>query len=100
MTIEPKGQKNDQKIAVDNGLTLMQALSLAWQMGYLLAIPLVTLALAGRLLDKRLDTSPLFLLIGIGLSIVTSSILVAKKALEIISEISKKDSAKNINNNQ
>lgn len=96
MITEPKGQKNDQKTVVDNGLSLMQALSLAWQMGYLLAIPLVALALAGRLLDKRLDTSPLFLLIGIGLSIVISSILVAKKALEIISEISKTDSAKDI----
>lgn len=72
----------------------MQALSLAWQMGYLLAIPLIALALAGRLLDKSLNTSPLFLLIGIGLSIVVSSILVAKKALGIISEISKTDSVK------
>jgi len=98
MTTEPKGQENDQKTVVDNGLSLMQALSLAWQMGYLLAIPLVLLALAGRLLDKRLDTSPLFLLIGIGLSIVISSILVAKKALEIIGEISKNDSAKDTPN--
>lgn len=92
MTIEPKGHKIDQKTAVDKGLSLMQALSLAWQMGYLLAIPLIALALAGRLLDKKWDTSPLFLLIGIGLSIIISSILVAKKALEIIGEVSKTDS--------
>ncbi len=72
----------------------MQALSLAWQMGYLLAIPLIVLALSGRLLDKRWDTSPLFLLIGIGISIAASSILVAKKAMEIISEVSKNSSEK------
>jgi len=66
------------------GLSLMQALNFAWQMGYTMAVPLILLALAGRLLDKQYQTSPLFLLTGIILSIIISSILVAQKATSII----------------
>jgi len=51
-----------------------QALSLAWELGYLIAGPLVILALTGRYLDQRFESSPIFLLIGIVLSVVVTSI--------------------------
>ena len=51
-----------------------QALSLAWELGYLIAGPLVILALAGRYLDYRIGTSPLFLLVGIVLSVAVTTI--------------------------
>ncbi|MDD5725849.1 MAG: AtpZ/AtpI family protein [Patescibacteria group bacterium] len=76
---------------MDNGLSLRQAFGLAWEMGYTMAIPLVVLALTGRLLDKYYQTSPLFLLIGIILSIIISSILVGKKAISIISKVTDDD---------
>jgi len=60
------------------------AVGLAWELGYTIAVPLVALALAGRYLDKKLDTSPWLLLIGILVSIALSSWLVYKKTLDII----------------
>lgn len=91
MSTEQNGPQNEPKKPVDNGLSLAQAFSLAWQFGYTMAIPLVILALGGRLLDKYLNTSPLFILIGIFVSIVVSSILVGMKAVKIIQEMSGKD---------
>jgi ATP synthase protein I len=60
------------------------ALRLAWQLGYTIAIPVVVLALAGRYLDKKLGTSPWFLLGGVLLSIIASSYAIYKKTLDII----------------
>lgn len=91
MSTEQNGPQNEPKKPVDNGLSLAQAFGLAWQFGYTMAIPLVILALGGRLLDKYLNTSPLFILIGIFLSIIISSILVGMKAVKIIQGISEKD---------
>jgi LPXTG-motif cell wall-anchored protein len=59
-------------------------LGLAWELGYTIAVPLVALALGGRWLDKKLETSPWLLLAGILLSIAISSWLVYKKTLDII----------------
>lgn len=59
-------------------------LSLAWELGYTIAVPIVVLALGGRLLDKKLDSAPWFLLVGIGLSLVVSSWLVYFKVTKII----------------
>ena len=100
MIIEPTQQNMGPKKPVDNGLSLGQAFGLAWEMGYTMAIPLVVLALAGRLLDKHYQTSPTFLLIGIAISIIVSSILVGKKAISIISKVTDKPdpSAKDGNN--
>lgn len=87
MSDEPTQPKEEPKQPVDNGLSLRQAFGLAWEMGYTMAIPLVVLALAGQLLDKHYQTSPLFLLIGVIVSIAVSSFLVGKKAISIISKV-------------
>ena len=84
MLTEQNQPQPESKKPVDNGLSMWQALGFAWEMGYNMAIPLIFLALGGRLLDRYLETSPLFLLIGIMLSIIASSILVGMKAVEII----------------
>jgi F0F1-type ATP synthase assembly protein I len=60
------------------------AISLAWELGYSIAIPLVALALVGRFLDKKLGTSPWIFLAGILVAITLSSWLVYKKTKEII----------------
>ncbi|MBI2552634.1 AtpZ/AtpI family protein [Candidatus Uhrbacteria bacterium] len=62
------------------------ALSLAWELGYTIAVPLVVLALGGRWLDRRFETSPWLLLVGIGISLVVSSWLVYFKMMKIISK--------------
>ncbi|MBI5466123.1 MAG: AtpZ/AtpI family protein [Candidatus Kerfeldbacteria bacterium] len=63
---------------------LFQALALAWDLGYTIAIPLVVLALLGRLADRYLNTSPWLLLTGVLLSIVVSSWLIIKKTKYIM----------------
>lgn len=67
--------------------TLWQVLSLAWNLGYLIAIPLVVFALLGRFLDKRFGTSPLALLAGIFISLVVTTIGVYKKTKEITGQM-------------
>jgi len=60
------------------------ALSLAWQLGYTIAVPLVAFALGGRWLDKKLGTTPFLLLLGVLLAVAVSSWAVWKKTLDII----------------
>jgi F0F1-type ATP synthase assembly protein I len=52
----------------------------------MVAVPLVLFALGGRVLDRYLGTSPWLLLLGILISIVTSSVVIMRKALAVISE--------------
>jgi F0F1-type ATP synthase assembly protein I len=63
------------------------AFGLAMQLGYLIVIPLVALAVGGRMLDKKFDSSPLFLLAGVLLSVFISSYLVYSKTKEVMKEI-------------
>ena len=61
-------------------------MGLAWELGYTIAVPLVALALGGRLADRYFGTSPWFLLAGVLLSIVASSLLVLRKTRSIMAE--------------
>ncbi|MDP3986043.1 MAG: AtpZ/AtpI family protein [Candidatus Veblenbacteria bacterium] len=74
-------QSNEEQ----NQSTVFKALGLAWELGYTIAVPLVVLALAGRLVDRWLGTSPWFLLVGVLLSIVISTWTVYRKTKLIIS---------------
>jgi len=60
------------------------ALGFAWNLGYSIAVPLVLLALGGRLLDRKLGTSPWMLLAGIMISIIISTFVVYKKTVKIL----------------
>jgi len=60
------------------------ALGFAWQLGYSIVIPIVVFALAGRLLDKKLDTSPWLLLTGILISIIVTTVLVYQKTIKVM----------------
>lgn len=74
-----------EKPKTESRQSLFQALNLAWELGYTIAIPLVVLALGGRLLDKRLGTSPWLLLAGVLVSIVITTWLVYRKTKRIVS---------------
>lgn len=63
--------------------TVWSALSLAWELGYIIALPIALLGFGGALLDKKLGTSPAFLLIGIALSIIISAVAVYRKIKHI-----------------
>ena len=62
------------------------ALGFAWELGYSIAVPLVVFALAGRLLDKKLGTSPWLLLFGLLLAITSSSYIVYKKTIKVMKQ--------------
>jgi F0F1-type ATP synthase assembly protein I len=88
MEHDPTSHNQAKNPSKNNGLTGWEALGFAWEMGYTMAIPLVALALGGRFLDRYFGTSPAFLLTGIMLSIIASSILVGIKATKIIKKVS------------
>jgi F0F1-type ATP synthase assembly protein I len=60
------------------------ALGFAWELGYSIVIPIMIFALVGRILDKKMDTSPWLLLLGILISIVVTTVLVYQKTIKII----------------
>jgi F0F1-type ATP synthase assembly protein I len=74
--------------------SVWQGLALAGELGYTIAIPLIVFALLGRFLDKKIGTSPWFLLAGILLALATSAIGVGKKIMEIIKEQKKEEEKK------
>lgn len=57
------------------------ALSLAWNMSWTMLFSLLLPLLGGIWLDKKLDTSPLFILIGATLGILAATVGVARMTL-------------------
>lgn len=61
----------------------LKALRLVFDLGYTIAIPLIFFALGGRLLDRKFETSPLFLLVGIFAALAASGYGIYKKVQSI-----------------
>jgi len=55
----------------ENNFTTFYALSIAWQLGFLIAVPIAAFLFLGFWSDKHFGTKPLFLIVGLltGLSI-------------------------------
>jgi F0F1-type ATP synthase assembly protein I len=68
----------------ENKNSSWSALGFAWELGYSITIPIVIFALVGRLIDKKLGTSPWMLLVGILVSIMVSSYMVYKKTIKVM----------------
>lgn len=64
-----------------------RAFSLVGQLGFTIAVPLVALALLGRLADRHFGTAPWLLLAGIVLSLIASSIALVKKFSDLMADI-------------
>lgn len=58
-------------------------LSLAGQLGYMIALPIAILGFGGAYLDKQLGTSPAFILAGFALAIASSSLWVYRFIKEV-----------------
>ncbi len=63
-----------------------EALDLALNLGFTIAVPLVGFALLGRWLDRRLDTSPWLFLGGAMLAIATSTTILITRFKRILSK--------------
>lgn len=76
-------KKKQEKKEIDSQWSVF---SLAMELGYLIAIPLVVMALLGRFLDKKLDSSPWLFLVGICISIILTTYLVYKKTISVFED--------------
>ncbi|TAK04629.1 AtpZ/AtpI family protein [Patescibacteria group bacterium] len=56
------------------------AVGLVGQLGFMIAVPIAVFALGGSLLDKNYQTSPVFLLGGVFLSGIISTVWVVQRA--------------------
>ena len=59
-------------------------IGIAWEMGYLIALPLVGSAFLGRFVDSIAHTAPLFLIIGVLSAIALSTVLVVRKTSDVM----------------
>ena len=63
---------------------LLLAVRLAWDFGWIIAIPAVLFGFGGAYLDKAQGTSPLFLLLGLALALTLSTMGILRKVREIL----------------
>jgi len=73
---ENQEQKDDEKT--------WNVLGLAMELGYTIAIPIVLFGVGGAYLDKQWETSPIFLLIGVVVSIILSIFGIYRKTRNIL----------------
>lgn len=64
--------------------SLSLSVKLAWNLGYLIALPVVILGFGGAYLDKSLETSPLFVLLGFVSAALLSFFGVKRRVKEIL----------------
>ena len=56
-----------------------ELVSLAFELGFIIALPIVALGLGGKWLDAKQGTEPLFTLLGILLAIISTSVWIYRK---------------------
>jgi F0F1-type ATP synthase assembly protein I len=66
---------------------LWQALGLAWELGYMITVPLVLFALVGRWADGQFGTKPWLLLAGVILAMVSTSLLLVRKFQRLVNDM-------------
>ena len=83
MTYTPfvEEEKKDEKAPKKTGAptTRAELTAFAFDVGMGIAVPLVVFALGGRFIDRAYGTTPLFLIIGLLLSLVSTGIIIWKK---------------------
>ncbi|MDD5026255.1 MAG: AtpZ/AtpI family protein [Candidatus Peribacteraceae bacterium] len=69
----------------DSPPSIFLAIRLAWDLGFIIAIPIAVLGFGGAYLDRTFGTSPFLLLIGFVLAIVITTIGLKRKLTTILS---------------
>lgn len=69
--------------------TMWLALSTVGNLGLAIAVPIAIFGLIGRFLDKHYNTSPWFLLLGIFLALITTSVTLGVKIVKLLKAIEK-----------
>ncbi len=66
------------------GMGLMLSLRLAWNLGFIIALPVAVFGFGGAYVDKHFGTTPIFVITGFVMAIVLSGIGVWRKVKEIL----------------
>lgn len=66
-------------------------LGIAWELGYVIVIPLVLFAFGGRFLDTLFGSKPLFFLAAILAAIIISTTIVCRKVGKLLEDIPGKE---------
>jgi F0F1-type ATP synthase assembly protein I len=74
-----KDQQNTPEETEKVALTRSDLISFAMDVGFSIALPLAGFAYVGILIDKNYGSSPIFLIIGLILSLFTTTIILMKK---------------------
>lgn len=61
-----------------------QLVSLAFELGFIIALPLIALGLLGKWLDAKSDSYPLFTMIGVVVAIISTTTWLTKRFKELI----------------
>ncbi|MBI4050247.1 MAG: AtpZ/AtpI family protein [Candidatus Doudnabacteria bacterium] len=64
-----------QKPPINRG----ELISIAFELGFIIALPVVIFGLGGKWLDAKMGTAPMFTLIGILTAIVSTSVWIYRK---------------------
>lgn len=68
-----------------------QVLGFAWELGFIIALPLVALGLAGKYLDARWGTRPWLTLAGILLAMVSTGLWLYRRLREVTKRAQSRD---------
>lgn len=71
--------ENSDPQSEDKNIKKWQLVNLSMELGFIIALPLVAMALAGKWLDGKLGTEPWLTVAGILLAIVATTIWISKK---------------------
>jgi len=61
--------------------------SLAWDLGWMIAIPIILFGVGGAIMDKKLHSSPWLLLLGFAISLSLTSFFIYFKITKVLNEI-------------
>lgn len=65
-------------------LSKWRLVNLAFELGFVIALPLVGFGLLGKWLDEKYNTEPLFVLVGILVAIISTTIWLTRRIKEYI----------------
>ncbi len=76
-TPPPTGEKQSRQ------MSLWMSVRLAWNLGFIIAVPVVVMGFAGEYIDRYFQMTPLFTIVGFVLAALLSGIGIARRLREI-----------------
>lgn len=81
---QEKKDAGEEKGNVKEAMNKAELISFAFEIGYTISVPIIILVLGGRLLDKAFATAPLFMIIGLLISVFSTGYIIYKKTKRLM----------------